>query len=57
MKSKQEKSWAQNQIAASLNPIAPALEYLIDLSQRTILFWDVMRARGNGYREHEAKTV
>jgi hypothetical protein len=44
-------------VSAAFNPFAPALEYLIDLSQRTILFCDVMRERGNGYRAHMAKTV
>ena len=44
-------------MGAALNPVGPALDYLIDLSQRTILFWDVMRRRGNDYREHLAKTV
>jgi hypothetical protein len=33
------------------------LDYMIDLAQRTILFWDVMRERGNGYRAHLARTV
>jgi hypothetical protein len=44
-------------LGVALNPVAPALDYLIDLSQRTILFWDVMRQRGNDYREHLAKTA
>lgn len=34
-----------------------ALDYVIDLAQRTVLFSDVMRERGNGYRAHMAKTV
>jgi hypothetical protein len=34
-----------------------ALEYAIDAAQRTVLFWDVMRRRGNQYREHLAETV
>jgi pimeloyl-ACP methyl ester carboxylesterase len=38
-------------------PFAPAAEYLIDAAQRSVLFWDVMRQRGNQYREHEAQTV
>jgi hypothetical protein len=25
---------------------------MIDTAQRTILFWDVMRERGNQFREH-----
>ena len=36
---------------------ASALEYLVDAGQRSILFWDVMRQRGNQYREHLAETV
>src|SRR5262245_931106 len=32
-------------------------EYMVDAAQRSILFWDVMRQRGNAYREHEAKEV
>jgi pimeloyl-ACP methyl ester carboxylesterase len=32
-------------------------EYLIDAGQRTVLFWDVMRQRGNQYLEQMAKTV
>jgi pimeloyl-ACP methyl ester carboxylesterase len=35
----------------------PAMDYLIDAGQRTVLFWDVMRQRGNQYREHLAQTV
>jgi pimeloyl-ACP methyl ester carboxylesterase len=33
------------------------MEYLIDTGQRTVLFWDVMRQRGNQYLEHMAQTV
>src|SRR5271155_23189 len=35
----------------------PAAEYAVDAAQRFILFWDVMRQRGNQYREHLAQTV
>jgi hypothetical protein len=38
-------------------PLKPAMEYAIDTAQRTILFWDVMRRRGNQYKEHEAETT
>jgi pimeloyl-ACP methyl ester carboxylesterase len=37
--------------------LAPAMEYAIDAAQRTVLFWDVMRQRGNQYREHMAETA
>jgi len=33
------------------------LEYLVDAGQRTILYWDVMRQRGNQYEEHMAQTA
>ena len=36
---------------------APAFEYAVDTAQRCVLFWDVMRQRGNQYREHMAETV
>ncbi len=32
-------------------------EYLIDAGQRTVLYWDVMRQRGNQYEEHMAQTA
>src|SRR6201987_1581731 len=35
----------------------PAVDYMIDAGQRTVLFWDVMRQRGNQYREHLAETT
>lgn len=34
-----------------------AIEYAIDAAQRSVLFWDVMRRRGNQYREHLSETV
>jgi len=36
---------------------APAIDYTVDAMQRSILFWDVMRQRGNQYREHLAESV
>jgi hypothetical protein len=36
------------------NPWTLAAEYLVDAGQRSILFWDVMRQRGNQYREQLA---
>jgi uncharacterized protein DUF3141 len=40
-----------------LGMFAPAMEYMVDAAQRSVLFWDVMRQRGNQYREHMAETV
>jgi hypothetical protein len=37
--------------------VGPAMDYAVDAAQRTVLFWDVMRQRGNQYREHLAETV
>jgi pimeloyl-ACP methyl ester carboxylesterase len=31
--------------------------YLMDAGQRSVLYWDVMRRRGNHYREHMAREV
>jgi len=36
---------------------SPAWEYLVDAAQRSVLFWDVMRQRGEQYREHLAQTT
>src|SRR5215469_5184988 len=47
----------QYETAATFGALAPAVEYLIDASQRSILFWDVMCQRGNRYREHQAETA
>ena len=35
----------------------PAMDYMVDATQRNVLFWDVMRQRGNQYRDHLAETV
>ena len=43
--------------ARPFNMYGPAVEYLIDAAQRSVLFWDVMRQRGNQYREHLAETA
>jgi hypothetical protein len=43
--------------AQFFGPFAPAVEYMTDAAQRNVLFWDVMRRRGNQYREHMAETV
>jgi pimeloyl-ACP methyl ester carboxylesterase len=41
----------------TLGMFGPAVDYATDAAQRTVLFWDVMRQRGNQYREHLAQTV
>lgn len=43
-----------------INPIPGSkdlIEYLVDAGQRTVLFWDVMRRRGNQYLKRMAETV
>jgi len=41
----------------TVTPFASAMEYAIDAAQRSVLFWDVLRQRGNQYREHMAETA
>ena len=41
----------------AFGPFAPAIEYMVDATQRSVLFWDVMRQRGNQYHEHMAKVA
>src|SRR3954469_8090810 len=43
--------------APDVGPFGPAIGYMIDAAQRTILFFDVMRQRGNQYREHQAQVA
>jgi pimeloyl-ACP methyl ester carboxylesterase len=40
-----------------LGLFGPAFDYMIDAGQRSMLFWEVMRQRGNAYREHLAETA
>jgi len=51
-------------IVARSNLLAPlyewgaaAAEYWVDAAQRSVLFWDVMRQRGNQYRAHMAEAA
>jgi len=37
--------------------VSSAMEYMVDSGQRTVLFLDVMRRRGDQYREHLAETA
>ena len=38
----------------AFGPMAASIDYMIDAAQRTVLFWDVLRERGNQYREQAA---
>ena len=48
---------AEPAAAYAFGPFAPALEYVVDAAQRSLLFLDVMRQSGNQYREHLAETA
>jgi pimeloyl-ACP methyl ester carboxylesterase len=37
--------------------VASAVEYMVDAGQRSVLFLDVMRQRGDQYRDHVAQTA
>ena len=37
--------------------VASAVEYMLDAGQRSVLFLDIMRQRGDQYREHIAQTA
>ncbi len=43
--------------SSSTGLYGPATDYLVDTAQRSVLFWDVLRQRGNQYREHLAETA
>ena len=55
--SEKQKNNSKSGDAASFGRIDDLTEYMVDAAQRTILFWDVMRQRGNAQREHAAKSV
>jgi hypothetical protein len=33
------------------------MEYMVDAAQRSVLFWDTLRQRGNQYRAHQTETA
>ena len=37
--------------------VASAVEYMIDAGQRSVLFLDIMRQRGDQYRQHVTQTA
>src|SRR5499426_1722838 len=47
----------KSEFAPTLGICTPALEYLVDAAQRSVLFLDVMRQRGNQFRAHLAKAA
>ncbi|WP_443147425.1 DUF3141 domain-containing protein [Prosthecomicrobium sp. N25] len=52
-----EQSSKDNPLAVFPGLMGSAVEFAVDAAQRTILFWDVMRQRGNQYREHIAEAA
>ena len=52
-----QRRFPSDNLASAFGPFGPAIEYMTDAAQRSILYWDVMRRRGNAYREHLAKTA
>ena len=57
MPSNQQQPSLVDTFTPPLGIFAPAMEYLVDAAQRSVLFWDVMRERGNQYRQHLAEAV
>ena len=55
--SEKQKNNSKSGDASSFGRIDDLTEYMVDAAQRTILFWDVMRQRGNAQREHAAESV
>jgi pimeloyl-ACP methyl ester carboxylesterase len=57
MSSAQKTTVSKASTITPFDMFAPAMEYVIDAAQRTVLFWDVMRQRGNQYREQMEQTA
>src|SRR6187431_553923 len=51
----EQKSSSSPKAATPFAMFADAMGYAIDAAQRGVLFWDVLRERGNQYREHMAE--
>jgi hypothetical protein len=46
------KKASTSHLAGSFGIFGPAMEYFTDAAQRSLMFWDVMRQRGNAYVAH-----
>src|SRR6187549_2748504 len=53
----EQKSSSSPKAATPFAMFADAMGYAIDAAQRGVLFWDVLRERGNQYREHMAENA
>src|SRR4249920_1250481 len=55
------RAWKENIADPKVAPTAPwdlwshGYNYALDFAQRSVLFWDTLRQRGNNYREHKRK--
>jgi len=57
MPPQQESQSLTNMFAPFYGAFAPMIDYVVDATQRSVLFLDVMRERCNQYREHLAETA
>jgi uncharacterized protein DUF3141 len=53
----EQKSSSSPETTTPFGMFAAAMGYAIDAAQRSVLFWDVLRQRGNQYREHLAENA
>ena len=53
----QKRSSSSGAATTPFAMLASAMEYAVDVAQRSVLFWDVLRERGNQYREHMAESA
>ena len=53
------RAWKENIADPKVAPTTPwdvwsqGLDYAVDVAQRSVLFWDTLRQRGDNYREHK----
>jgi pimeloyl-ACP methyl ester carboxylesterase len=57
MSSDLHKSLVNFGLSGPLGVWQQASDFMVDATQRSVLFWDVMRQRGNQFRAHAAETV
>ena len=57
-KERVQEAWKKYSAEVKAKPVAPwdawtnGLNYAVDFAQRSVLFWDMLRQRGNNYLEH-----
>ena len=52
-----QKKSIDEAVTPTSGAFGPAVEYMQDAAQRSVLFWDVMRQSGNQYQEHLAEVA